>query len=182
MTAIAGIKAVGTAISGAMAGTLGTVATIGSGVLSAYSMQQQGKAAAAAAGQQAAEQEREALQTMEAADRDDLLMRKQFAQQQGGNRVALAAAGVDVNSAQALELLGENTREFEQDALVIRTNASRQANTMGRAAMATRQEGANARSAANWGSFGTILGTATKVGDRYKKYVGQRAYQNAMEA
>lgn len=31
------------------------------------------------------------------------------------------------------------------------------------------------KSAGMWGSVGTVLGTATKVGDRYKYYYGQKA-------
>ena len=181
LTMMASLKAAGTAITAGLSGTLGTVATVGGGILSAYSMHQQGKAANAAAQETAKAQDAAALQTMEAADREDLLMRKRFAQQEGGNKVALAASGVDVNSAGALELLGENRREFEEDALVIRTNAQRSANSQGLSAAATRQEGLNAKSAGTWGAVGSILSTASRVGDRYKKRAGQKAYQRGLE-
>ena len=175
-----GLKAVGSAVTSSLAGTLGTVATVGGGVLSAYSTLQSGKAAAAAANETAAQMDREALQAQEAADREEMLMRRRFAQQEGGNKVALAGSGVDVNSGAAIELLRENRTQFEEDARVIRTNAQRSANSLGMQARSIRQEGANTKFSSKANAFGTILGTASRMGDRYAKYAGQERFQRGV--
>lgn len=177
---MAGLKAVGSAVTSSLAGGIGTAVTVGSGVLSAYSSLAAGKASAAAANETAAQMDREALQNQEAADREEMLMRRRFAQQEGGNRVALAAAGVDVNSDAALELLNEDRKQFEEDARVIRINAQRSSNAMGMQARSERQRGANDKASSRFNAFGTILGTASRVGDRYAKFAGQKRFEQGL--
>lgn len=186
MTALAAIKGVTTALGGASAasgaaaagsgiwGTVGTIATAGSGILSAYSAIQNGNAASAAAEATARAQETAALQAMEAGDRENLLHRRRVGQLQGENRAALAANGVDVNSTAALDLLQDTRLQAEEDAFAIRENAVRSANAYGQQAANSRTEGANAKSGSRWGAAGTILGTAAKVGDRFKPYVNSQ--------
>lgn len=180
ITLAASFASMGTTLSSALSGTLGTVATIGSGIVGAVSSVQQGNAAAAAARATADQQEKAAMQTLEAAEMEEMRMRRSFMRQQGENRVALAASGVDVGSTAALDLLGDNRSEFEEDAYVIRTNAAREANSYGMAAAASRQEGANAKSRGRWGAASTLLSTATLVGDRHKKYVQQGRYERGI--
>lgn len=175
-----GGAAAGTAAGAAATGwgTLGTIATVGSGLVSTMGMMQQGKAAAAAANATAQQQELAAQQTLEASDRELTLLRRQQAQVQGGNRVALAAAGVDVNSQEAMDLLNDYDLQADEDAFVIRENSLRAARGYGQQAANSRLEGANAKSRSRYGAAGTILETATKVGDRWKPYV----YEGRMKA
>lgn len=185
VTALGALKGITTAIGGGAAasgaaagssiwGTLGTAATVGSGLVSAYSAIQSGNAQASAANATAVAQEEAALQALEAGERETLLHRRRVGQMQGENRVALAASGVDVNSTAALDLLNDNRMQAGEDAFAIRENAVRSANTYGQQAANSRTEAGNARSAGRWGAFGTVLGTAAKVGERYRPYVNQQ--------
>ena len=115
------------------------------------------------------------MQAVAAGERENDLQRRRVGQLQGDNRAALAASGVDVNSGAAIELLKDTRWQAEEDALAIRENATRNANTYGQQAANSRADAASAKSAGMWGSVGTVLGTATKVGDRYKYYYGQKA-------
>ncbi|MGL5829113.1 MAG: hypothetical protein ACRC0L_06035 [Angustibacter sp.] len=149
-------------------GTLGTVATVGGGLISAYSTYQNGKAQAAAAEATAIQQDNAARQAIEAGERENKLHRRQVAKFQADNTVALAASGVDVNSTASLDILQDTRVQAEEDAFAIRENAVRSANSYGQDAANSRTSARNARSAGRWGAVQTILGTATAVGDRYK--------------
>lgn len=169
-----GGAATGAAASGSIWGTLGTAATVGSGLVSAYSAIQSGNAQAAAANATAAAQDKAALEALEAGERENLLARRRAAQFTGENRVAMAANGVDVNSATALDLLNDDRMQQEEDAFAIRENAVRSANAYGQQAANSRTEARNAKSAGRWGAVGTVLGTAAKVGERYRPMVNQQ--------
>lgn len=179
ISALGALKGIGTALTGGGAaasaggfwGTLGTAATAGSGLISAYSAIQSGNAQAAAANATADAQERAALEALEAGERENLLARRRAAQFNGDNRVAMAANGVDVNSATALDLLNDNRLQQEEDAFAIRENARRSANTYGQQAANSRTEARGAKSAGRWGAAGTILGTAARVGERFRPMV-----------
>ena len=171
----AAISSIGTSVSTALAGGLGTALTVGGGVISAYSQYQNGKAQARAANETAKQQDKAALEAVAAGERENDLQRRRVGQLQGDNRAALAASGVDVNSGAAIELLKDTRWQAEEDAFAIRENATRNANTYGQQAANSRADAASAKSAGMWGSVGTVLGTATKVGDRYKYYYGQKA-------
>lgn len=170
----AAISSVGTSVSTALAGGLGTALTIGGGAISAYSTYQNGKAQARAANETAMQQEKAAREAVAAGERENDLQRRRVGQLQGENRAALAANGVDVNSGAAIELLNDTKWQAEEDAFAIRENATRSANAYGQQAANSRADGASAKSAGMFGAIGTVLGTATKVGDRYKHYYGQK--------
>lgn len=178
-TAAAGAGAAGAAAAGtSIWGTLGTAASIGSGVLGAVSSVQSGNAQAAAMNLQAQQQERAALQTMEAAEREATLTQRRAAAQRGQNRVAMAAAGVDVNSVEALDLLENFDTAVEEDLFAIREQGVRGANSFGQDAANSRAQGASAQSQGRWGAGTSLLSTAAKVGERWRPYV----YQNRVRA
>lgn len=180
------LSSVGTAISGALGGgaagagaastawgTLGTAATIGSGALSAYSAIQNGAAQADAANAAARQQEQAAQQALEAGEREDQLTRRRVGALQGENRAALAASGIDVNSTAALDLINDTNLQAEEDMFAIREDAARRASGFGQQAANYRTEARNAKSSSRWGAVNTALGTAARVGDRYRPIVNQ---------
>lgn len=171
-------------ITGALGtlGTIGTVASATGGLLSAYSQMQNGRAQAAAASATAEQQNIAAQQAIEAGQRESDLSRRQFAREEGGNRVALAAAGIDVGSAAAIELLDSNRAEFEEDAFQIRENATRSANAYGRQAANSVAEARTARSNSLWQPLGTVLSTAASVSDRWSRYQQGRRPQTGYGA
>lgn len=188
LLATMGLSSAGTAAAGAAAGTaaagssimgtIGTIASIGSGVVGAVSSIQSGNAAAAAANATAQQQERAAVQALEASEREATLTQRRAAQMRGENRVALAAQGVNVNSTEALELLENFDTQVEEDLFAIRENGVRAANSYGQDAANSRAQGASARSQGRWGAASTLLGTAARVGERWRPYV----YQNRVNA
>lgn len=176
ISATAAISSLGSSISTALAGGLGTAATVGGGLLSAYSSIQNGQAAKAAAMATADQQETAAIQALEAGDRERTLHARKVAALQGENKVALAASGIDLGSQAAIELLADTRTQAAEDAFAIRENAVRQANNFSQSATNSRVEGRNAASQGTWGALGTVLGTASQVGSRYKHYAAQGSY------
>lgn len=171
--ALGGAGAAGAAGAGTAWGTIGTAATIGSGALSAYSAIQNGAAQADAANAAARQQEQAAQQALEAGEREDQLTRRRVGALQGENRAALAASGIDVNSTAALDLINDTNLQAEEDMFAIREDAARRASGFGQQAANYRTEARNAKSSSRWGAVNTALGTAARVGDRYRQIVNQ---------
>lgn len=171
--ALGGAGAAGAGAAGTAWGTLGTAATIGSGALSAYSAIQNGAAQADAANAAARQQEQAAQQAIEAGEREYQLTRRRVGALQGENRAALAASGIDVNSTAALDLINDTNLQAEEDMFAIREDAARRASGFGQQAANYRTEARNAKSSSRWGAVNTALGTAARVGDRYRPIVNQ---------
>lgn len=171
--ALGGAGAAGAGAAGTAWGTLGTAATIGSGALSAYSAIQNGAAQADAANAAAHQQEQAAQQALEAGEREDQLTRRRVGALQGENQAALAASGIDVNSTAALDLINDTNLQAEEDMFAIREDAARRASGFGQQAANYRTEARNAKSSSRWGAVNTALGTAARVGDRYRPIVNQ---------
>lgn len=170
-TALGGAAAAGSAAGGASAlAGLSTAATIAGGALTAYSGYQNAKAAEAAAKINAAEAERAAADTMRAGrDRSDLA-RRAAAQLRADQKVAMAANGIDVSQASALEILDETTLLGEEDAFAIRETARGAARGQNIQAANYRADAITARSEAFYRPVSTLLGTASKVGRQYASY------------
>lgn len=88
----------------------------------------------------------------------------------------MAANGVDVSSSDAIALLDETKTLAEQDAFAIRENARRGAEGYSQQAANFRADAASAKSESFFGPIKTILGTAARVGDRYRYMAGEGAY------
>tara|TARA_R110000850_G_scaffold23358_1_gene69067 strand:- start:5297 stop:5899 length:603 start_codon:yes stop_codon:yes gene_type:complete len=194
ITAIAGMKAafatVGTALSGGaaaggaaaasgLAGSIGTIATVGGGVISAYSQYQNGKAAAEVAGRNAAAQDRAAVQAIEAGDDASDRKRAAAAAMSAQNKASAAANGLDVTSGQALEVLDDNNALMTEDAFAIRENARRGAGNLAQSAANSRADASSSRFSSFTKPIGTALGTAAKVGSRYASWAGQQVVPGA---
>lgn len=169
-TAIASIKAATTAI-GSTLGGLGTAASIGGGVISAYAQVQNAKAQAAAAQRNAQQQEEAARQAIEQGEQESDRRRRAGAALLAENTAALAANNIDVSGAQALDLLDDTQFMVEEDAFAIRENSRRRATGHSQAAANSLTDAANANRQAFFAPVKTILTTASKVGRRYSSWV-----------
>jgi len=188
-TALGGVA--GTAGAAGAAGGLSTAFTIGGGLLSAYGQMQNARAAEASARasarvseQNARAQERANLEILEAGREESDKARRQAALTQGTQRAAMAANGVDVTSADAIDLIDDSRWLAEADAFAIRENARRRA--QGGAVTAAnyradadsaRMDAASARSAAFYRPLGTILTTGAKVGSKYSAWAADDQYE-----
>jgi len=177
VTAIAGISAAVSSM-GTTLGTIGTIASIGGGAISAYAQMQNSKAEAAAATRTAAAQDEAARKSIEQGEQESDRQRRVGAQLQSENKAAMAANGVDVTGAQALDVLDDQRFMVEADAFTIRENARSSAGNLSQAAANSRASASSAKSNAFFAPVGTLLSTAAKVGDKYKSWVpnAQGAY------
>lgn len=159
--------------AGALLGGLrgaGGFANLGSGVLSAYSMLQNGRAQAAAAARTAAAQEEAARRALEAGEEKSDKTRRKAALLAGQQKISNAANGVDLGSASALDLLDDTALLAEADAFAIRENARSSATNFSQSAANSLAQGASANSQGTFGALGTLLTSASKVGKRWAPY------------
>ncbi len=164
-----------TAAGGTM-GAIGTAATAASGVVGAYSSIQSSKAAAAAAEATAKQQAAAARESIIAGDQESDRQRRAGAAVLSQQKVAMAANGVDLNSASALELLDDTKAGIEADAFAIRKNATNQAQNYNQMAANSITEGRNAKSQGTWGAVSTLLSTGAKVGEKYSQWARKGSY------
>lgn len=170
VTAMAFIKTA-TATIGASMGTIGTVASIGGGVISAYSQVQNAKAQQAAATRTAEAQDVAARQSIEQGDQESDKRRRAGAALQAENKVGMAANNIDVGSTQALDVLDDGEFLIEEDAFTIRENSRRSATGMAQAAQNSRADAQTAKSNATFAPIKTMLTTAATVGNKYSSWV-----------
>lgn len=175
---VAAIPALWSTMTTAMGsmGAIGTVASAASGVVGAYSAIQSGNAAAAAAEATAKQQEAAARESIIAGDEESDRQRRAGAATLSQQKIAMAANGVDLNSASALELLDDTKTGIEQDAFAIRKNATNQAENYYQMAANSRTEANNARSQGTWGAVGSLLSTGAKVGEKYSQWARKGSY------
>lgn len=177
MCFVPALAALGTAAQagGGLFSSLGSLFSIGSGVVGAYSAVQQGRAAQAAAEATAKQQEAAARESIRQGEDESERKRRAGAAVLAQQRVAMAANGVDVSSASAIEMLDDTKAAIEDDAFAIRQNFRNQAGNYSQMAANSRTEGANALSQGRWGAAGTILATGAKVGEKYSQWARDRA-------
>jgi hypothetical protein len=164
---VAGAAGAGAAGASAAAGGIGTALTLASGGLTAYSQYRNARMAETVANRNAEAQDRAAIEAMREGEERSTRQRQAAAVFQGQQRVGMAANGIDVTSAGALGMLDETKLLAEEDAFAIRETARRVAGNADIAATNARVEAQSQRSASFFEPVGTILGTASKVGQRY---------------
>lgn len=107
-----------------------TALSAGASLYGGYASGQTAKAQAEAEAQAAEANARiariQAHDSVERGGQEELRLRRQLAQNQGTQRVMMAAQGVDINSGSALDVQNASIAEGEHDAEVIRFNAARQ--------------------------------------------------------
>lgn len=177
--AAAGVPGVGglSGILGALGmGGIGTAASAASGAVGAYSALQQGKAAESAAKATAAQQEEAARETLRQGTEESDRQRRAGAVQIAQQKIAMAANGIDLGSASAIEVMDDTKAMIEDDAFAIRYNAGQQAGGYAQQAANSLTQGRNAQSEARWGAFNTVLNTGAKVGPKFRAWSQAGAY------
>ncbi|EPK1299574.1 hypothetical protein Q011_02542 [Pseudomonas aeruginosa 6077] len=102
-------------------------ASVGGGILSAYSQIQQGKDAVRTANRQQAYLNRQARQVLDQGEFEDAQLYEQGRQIVGAQRAGFAANGVDVNSGSASRVQESTMNQVAMDAEQVRRNAFNQA-------------------------------------------------------
>lgn len=115
-----------------------------------------------------------ALQT---GQQQEAAKREQTAQMIGQQRAAVAASGIDPNSGSAQRLQGDTAAMGALDAAAIRNNAARtaygyqtQGMDFGAQAGLLQSESSSAASAGNLAAFGSIVGGAASVANKWYTY------------
>ncbi|ARG87496.1 TPA: virion core protein, T7 gp14 family [Pseudomonas aeruginosa] len=112
---------------GAALAPAAAAASVGGGILSAYSQIQQGKDAVRTANRQQAYLNRQARQVLDQGEFEDAQLYEQGRQIVGAQRAGFAANGVDVNSGSASRVQESTMNQVAMDAEQVRRNAFNQA-------------------------------------------------------
>lgn len=168
----AGAATAGTwASMGAMA-KLGVLAQAGAGVMGAVGAVQSANAQAEAANASAAAADKAAAQAMETGHQKAELRTRRAAKLIGEQKVAMAANGVDVTGATAMDLLDESRDDAIDDAMVIASDAHRQAEGYAQTAANYRTQANSAKAMGPAKAFTTLLGSASGIASRWTTYAG----------
>lgn len=150
--------------------TIALIATAAAGTMSAVGQYQQGQAAEQVArnNQQMAEYAAEDAQRR--GEKEVQETQRRAAQLRGTQRSMMAARGLDLSVGTPADILDQTEFFAAQDVATSRTNARREA-------WAVRADAANQGAAARaeasrlrMGSYGSLLGTATSVADKWDRY------------
>lgn len=166
-TTIAAVSSWASANAGAIA-LAGAVATTGGVVMQAQAAKNQAAYAQRVAQNNAAEAERAAVKATDKGATDAMAIRRQAAQIKGGQRAALAARGLDLNSGTAEQLQAQTDFFADTDMATVRQNAAE-------TARGYRAQGANFSAAAANSSPGSAFGTsllsgAGSVADKWRTF------------
>lgn len=137
--------------------------------VSAYSQMQAGRAAASAGRAQQRELDRQAAQRLEAARAEEYNYRVEAGYERSLNEAGMLAHGHSGGGASGL-VMDDWTRAIERDASAIRTTGVRDADALAREGATARGEGEAAQRSATVGAFGTLLGGASTVHDKWQTY------------
>ena len=158
------------------AGGLGTAAQAASGVVGAASSLANGRAAASAAQASANAQEKTARDLLEQGEEESDRQRRAGASALSQQKIAMAANGVDLGSAAAIETLDASRSAIEDDAFAIRKTATGRANNMFQTAANSRTEGKSAKSQSMFGAASSLLSTGARVGSKYSAWAANRGF------
>lgn len=160
-------------------GTIGTALQLGGSVVGAISQYQNSRAMAAAAERSASAANRRAYEATQSGEEESDLARRKGALLAARNKVSMAANGVDVTGAHAMELLEDTTSSANQDAFRIRTNAYRQAAGISQQAANFSADAASHSSASIFQPIQTLLGAGGRMMDRWSQYRAGQMYSGA---
>lgn len=170
---VAGIGKVFTTVKAAV-GSLGAVGTglqVAGGAASALGALQQARVAKKTAALNAKMQTEAANEAIRLGEERSDRQRRAGAAARADMKAAMAANGIDVTSAGALDLLDESKTFNEADAMAIREDYRIQAQNNLAGAQNSLIQGSSQAASARTGAFRTILGTASRVGKKYSKQV-----------
>lgn len=119
----------------------------------------------------AAQQRNEATQVQNQGIEAENAKRRETAQLIGRQRAAAGASGINVDSGSVAQLQDDTAILGEVDALRIRSNTERQANSMSESANLTIMDGANKARASTLDAFGSVLSGAATVAQVNSKWL-----------
>ena len=166
----AGAAALGmsSALTAAQAIALG--ATVGSGIMGAAGMYQQGQMAKQTAANNARMAEYAAQDAQRRGEEDAQAIQRKAAGLKGTQRALMASRGLDLGVGTAAEVLDSTDFFAEQDVNMARYNASRDAWSYRARGQQDLFEGRMAARNANAQAFGSMLGTAGAVADKWNTW------------
>lgn len=139
-----------------------TALIAGAGLLSAGSSIAEGAAAGDAADQNSAMARLKAKQATEQAQVQETQYRSQSAKEMGSNRAAVGASGVDFGGS-ATDVLAENARNSEMNALNIRHQGAVQAAGLNQEADQYAAQASSSRTMGYLRAGGSLIGGATSL-------------------
>lgn len=145
------------------------VSAAGSAV-SAYGQQQQGEYRNKIAQNNAVVQERMAEAAIARGARREQTHREKVAQYKSQQRAAFGAAGRDVNTGSASDILADTARMGEYDALTLRHNAELEAYAQEVSASNSLLQGNLDALAGTYGATGTLLAGAGNLGSNWATF------------
>lgn len=158
------------ALTAAQALALG--ATVGSGVMSAAGAYQQGQVQKQVARNNATMAEYAAQDAQRRGEEDAQAIQRKAAGLKGTQRAMMAARGLDLGVGTPAEILDQTDFFAEQDVNTTRYNARRDAWNYRARGQQDMFEGRMAARTANQQAFGSLLGTAGNVSDKWLRYKG----------
>lgn len=170
-TLFAGISKIGATVGTKLASAATALQVAGAGVSALYTMKN-ASAQAAAARQTAQAQEQAARDALEAGEDASDRKRREGAQFAARQKAALAANGVDVGGAAAIDILDDTAELVEQDAFAIRENSRLQAQSFSQQAANSKAQAESYDSQALFQPIATVLTTGAKVGEKYAEWAG----------
>lgn len=142
--------------------TVGTMLTIGGGLMTAVNAISQGNAAAASANYNARVAENNAIAVRQQAAADEARQRRLAAKRSGSLVAGYGATGVTVEGS-PLDIMEESAMQEELDALTIRYNGELAASNFMATAGMERARASNARTSGYMGAGTALLMTGAKV-------------------
>jgi hypothetical protein len=170
-SAAGGLGAAGTfgaALTAAQAISLG--ATVGSTVMSAGAMYQQGKAAEATARNNATMAEYAAQDAQRRGEEEANAVQRKGAALKSAQRVSLASKGLDLGYGTAADLQDQTDFFTQSDVATARTNAGRESWNLRAQGQQTLAKGKADALNSMYGAAGSLLGGAGQVSDKWYTY------------
>ena len=154
--------------------TIALIATAASGAISAKAAYDQGQVAKQVGRNNATMAEYAAQDAQRRGEEEAAAIQRKGAALKSSQRVSLAAKGLDLTYGTAADLQDQTDFFTQSDVATARTNAGREAWNLRARGQQAMAEGSAAASNANMQMFGTMLGSAGQVSDKWYTYTKGR--------
>ena len=135
---------------------------LGLGAFSAYNTYQQGQAQAAALSEQANLDSNRANEFLRRTEKNIAARRKQFQQAIGGQKAALATAGIDIGSGVSLDMMEDAYQSLFEEEQLVMEEAEYQAMSIESGATALKKQASDVSTAGTIGAVTSLLGSGIK--------------------
>jgi len=139
---------------------------LGLGIFGAYNQYQQGQAQAEMLREQAKLDEERANKFLYLTEKNIKTRRKQVGQQIGGQKVALASAGIDIGTGVSLDMMEDAYESLYEEEQLVMMEADYQAETMKQGATSLSKQAGDVSTAGTIGAVTSLLGTVAKFADK----------------